>query len=799
MADAVLAGDRDFAGSGLFSRVSNNQTLIDAFGFNPDIENVFIPNQTLPISSGFGIISLGTASNPPSAFLDAALSGGEVGCGRPVGIAGFPGCQVFDNGTLRPYNPGDVFIGPFEAIGGDAVPTEPDDEILLPETETAILSAGLTYELTENVEFFADVKYAFSETQESNQVNGFNDDIPIALDNPFIPAALRSQIDALIAEGETPSILMSRDTLDLAARPNPVAERKTLRLVGGFRGDIPALDVDYEVSANYGRTDADIVTQNTRIEDRFFAGVDAVLDPATGNIVCRSDLDPTAPIPEPDFPSTSLDYSTFNPGDGQCRPINLFGQNAITEEAAAFAFLPTTSSNEVQQTVLFASIAGDSERVFSLPAGPIDYVLGIEYRDEQSEFISDGLVQSGLTFGSNNSGPTLPVSGGFDVFEGFAEVRVPVISDVEFADFLEVNSAIRISDYSTIGTTETWTVGARWGLLEQFTVRGTYSESVRPPNVNELFSPLQPDSIGATQDPCNPNFINGGTEFREQNCLQFVAPGFDSTNFNSAFVPGQTGGNINLNEETAQTFTLGLVWEPTAPALDGFRAIIDYYNIEIEGLIDTLDPFQIAQNCVDLPDINNQFCDAIFRDPTDGFITGFLSGEINLGSVETEGVDFQFRYNFDPADLLGMDDVGEFRIGLLGTHFLKNDEVRDPTQPDAVTDVQGTFARPDWIVNFNVDWTMDAFSLGWRLRYEDTQLLSGIEFDDFENNPNFIDPLRTGDSFVHDFTASYEFSDDLSIYGGVNNAFDRDPYLAALSRPAGPRGRFFFVGAEVNF
>ena len=760
---------------------------------------MFISNRNLPISSAFGIISLGTAASPPSAFLDAVFSGGTPGCGRTVGTQNIPGCQVFDNGVLRPYDPGDVFIGPFSAIGGDGIPIFPDSQLIIPKSDRFVINAETNYDFTENISFFGSAKYAFNETQESNQVSGFNDDIPIANDNPFIPAALRSQLDSLIADGEVPRIVISRDTLDATTRPNPVAERKTLRLVGGFKGDIPAFDMNYEISLNYGRTDADITTEHTRIEDRFFAGTDAVRDPVTGEIVCRSDIDPTAPIPSPGFPATNSTYSTFDAGDGSCVPINIFGKEAITAEAAAFAFLPTTSTNDVEQTVFFASLAGDTQRLFKLPAGPIDYVFGFEYRDENSRFVSDGLIQAGLTFGSNTSGPTLPISGGYDVYEGFAEVRVPVLADMPFADFLEISGAIRLSEYSTIGSAEAWTVGARWGFADDFTFRGTYSRAVRAPNVDELFSPLQPASIGADDDPCNPNLITAGSQFRMANCLMFVAPGFNSTNFLSAFVAGQTGGNINLNEETADTLTLGAVWQPTDNIFEGFTAIVDYYDIEIEGLIDTLAAFQIAQNCVDAPTINNQFCDQIFRDPVDGFITGFLSGEINLGSVRTKGIDFQLRYDHDLGSKFGLSDAGQLSLSLLGTHFLENDEVRDPSAPDAITDVQGIFGRPDWIINFNADWDYKKFGLGWRVRYENSQLVRGVDFDDIEANPDFVDPSQTGDSFVHDFTVSFQMMDDIELYGGINNAFDREPYIGDLSRPAGPRGRFLFAGVNATF
>ena len=795
-ASSVRAGERDFAGSGLASLEGNNATLAAALGISEDFSNAYITDTALPISSASGIISL-----TGSAFVDVLLSGGTPGCDTiGEGAAATPTCQIFDNGVLRPYNPGDIFIGPFAASGGDGVRTEPDVELILPESERFILSAAANYEFAPNVNFFADAKYAYSETIESNQVNGFNDDIPISRDNPFIPAALQTQLAALDAQGVDTTLVVSRDTLDADVLPQPVAERKVLRIVTGFEGEVFDTGLNYELSFNYGRTDADITNSNTRLEDRFFAAIDAVVDPETGEIVCRSslaDFDPNTPIPVSPFPDSPGQFATFQPGDGQCSPINIFGANTITGAGAEFAFIPTTSTNELEQKVFLATLAGTSERVFELPAGPVGFAVGYEHREEDSVFISDGLVQGGLTFGSNNSGPTFPVSGNIEVDEVFGEVRVPVLADMAFAQRLEVNASYRYSDYNTIGGADAYSLGGRWELIPELTLRGTYSRAVRSPNINELFSPLQPDSIGAAADPCNPQFIEAGSEFREANCAQFVAPGFDSTTFNSAFVPGQSGGNQNLSEEIADTFTIGAVIQPDT-ILPGFQLIMDYYNIEIEGLIDTLAPFQIASNCVDLPSIDNQFCDAIFRDPTDGFITGFVSGEINLGSVQTEGVDFSARYRRDVPSVLG-DTSAELSVGLLGTHFLSYEEAPDPADPTAIDDLQGEFTRPDWIVNFNVDYDFDRFGLGWRVRYESSQLLGAISNNDLESDPDFANITETGDSFVHDFVFSADLADNFELYGGINNAFDRNPYLGTLSRPAGPRGRYVFAGLNARF
>lgn len=807
--EAVFAGERPFAGAGLRSFVANGP----ATGVDPQFSNTWIRDFRLPISSDGGVIAIGEAGTFPSAFLEVVFSGGNPGCAT-FGAAMVPTCQFFDNGTLRPYNPGDIFIDPFTASGGDAVPVNPDSELILPQSDRVMFQGAMRYEVFEDTDFFIDAKYVFSETIESDQVNGFNDDIPIQLDNPFIPAALQAQIAALQGEGLNPEIVMSRDVLDVSARANPLAERKTFRIVTGFQGELPGLGLDYEIAYNYGRTDADI-TSRERIEDRYFAAIDAIVDPDTNEIVCRSDrldLFPGANIPlSSPFPAQNANFAitTFQPGDGQCVPVNLFGRDSISAEAAAFIFQPTTAQNEIEQENFFAGASGDTETFFSLPAGPIAFAFGYEWRRETSQFTPDSFSAAGLTFGTidSNGGVTRPSFGSYEVTEYYAEARVPILKDQPFADSLEFNGAYRFSEYDTFGETDTWTIGGRWAPIDTLTFRASLSEAVRIPNIGEAFSPRFTAFIGATQDPCNPNFINAGSQFRFANCEALIGATvtngtYNSANFLSARVPGSTGGNPDLNPEEAETLTIGAVWIPRGDfggVFDGLVATVDYYEIKIDGLIDTLTGFEIAQNCVDAATINNDFCAAVDRDPVDGFITDFRSGFINLAAVETSGIDWRIDYTFDAPAFLGLADPGEIRLSTIGTRFLSNDETRDITAPDEVTDVLGTFTIPEWIVNFSADWMTADFVLGWRGRYESSQLAPGIEWQDLISDPNFVDISETGSSWVHDFSISYNVSDGVELYGGINNAFNEEPYIGSLGRPAGPRGRFFFAGLNTRF
>lgn len=384
---------------------------------------------------------------------------------------------------------------------------------------------------------------------------------------------------------------------------------------------------------------------------------------------------------------------------------------------------------------------------------------------------------------------------------------MPVITDMPFIENLELNGAYRYSDYDPYGETDTWTLGGRWSPVDTFTIRATYSEAVRVPNIGEAFAPTFAATIGAGDDPCNPNFINAGSQFRFANCEALIGSAvtngtYNSTNFLSAFVAGTSGGNPNLDPEEAETFTLGAVWRPQGEfngVFDGLIVTLDYYDIQIDGLIDSLSGFQIAQNCVDAPTINNQFCAAVDRDPTNGFITDFRSGFINLAAVETSGIDWRVDYSFDAPAFLPFEDPGEIRLSTVGTRFLTNDETRDVSAPDEVTDVLGTLSRPEWIFNVNADWEIADFIFGWRTRFESEQLLGGLENEDLINDPDFIDIAYSGNSWVHDVSVSYIVKEGFEIYGGINNVFEEEPYLGSLSRPAGPRGRFFYLGANKTF
>jgi len=901
---SILNGDRpNFAGPG-FSGLNTSSPAINALlGLDPDAENAFFPDQRLPVSSAGGNIAIDPTPNAePFGALLGFVTDFDPSTDSVPFIPGttIPTLQILDpvTGELRAFNPG-LSTGAFNASGGDGIfvgNTAPG-LTLIPELTRFNAAAGFDYEVTNTITFFADAKFAYVETADIGGIP-FSDDVPIALDNAFVPGALAAQIPIVDAldPSSTPSIRLARDQVGSDINAGSDVERSTIRATGGLRWESPNSNVGFEVSYAWGRTEVTDVNRNQRLNDRFFTAIDAValtqenldgtnpifgfgpngsgtlnavrngvdieIDPSTaqlGDIVCRSEVT-GLPAPANQNPffgflvggppifadGTTLNGTdisgltrpvTFQIGDGSCAPVNIFGASAIQGAGAGFAFVDLEDNTVIEQQQFLAVLSGDTGHFFELPGGPVGFAAGFEYRRDTSQFRRDGFFSIEANVVTNNSVPLFdsPTDGqGITVYEGFGEVRLPLLGGIPFVEALEVSASGRISDYNTIGSTETYSFGATYSPVDWLTFRGTYARAVRAPNIGELFAPQGAATIGVNADPCDDGNINNGSANRPANCLEFVAAGFDSADFLTAFVTGTNGGNPDLTEETSDSFTIG------GGALDNLVVIVDYYDIEITDAVGILSGAAIAAACVDLPSTNNQFCDAIERNPNNGgAISGFTSGNINLAVLEARGVDFEARYSFD-APFGGSRDWGTFELSAVGTRFIErfteSDPViaqtiaaeSDPLQQQLLIEDQATVSdqlgtavvtgfnrgnasQPEWIVNLGINWEFDDWSIGWTGRFTDSVLnFSNAAATDAEivdgavvvsPNVGLADPsqLSTGSAFEQDLSVSYDLRDDIQIFGGVNNLTDREPFLGQLARPVSPRGRFFFLGVSGEF
>lgn len=715
-------------------------------------------------------------------------------------------------GVGKPYNLGIRLPGSGGVVqGGDSTPIAGYQGDLQPETEKHNINLLGSFEFSPAARIFVEAKYVKTKNFSFAQPS-FDFFTTIQADNPFIPAAIRNAIvpDAysnnLFGEpGILPdAIFVSRDNFDLGVR-GEYAERDTYRGVVGVDGRLTD-NLTYEVSYVYGQTKTRFLSTSYRLEDRYFAALDAVVGP-NGQTVCRSSLDPSAPGNDPNaiIIGAATTPVTFTPGaNSGCVPLNILGEGVASQAALDWINVDLRNQVKIQQHVISGSISGDTGAVFELPGGPVGFALGAEYRKEKSNFVPDPfLVQDALA----DLAAQFPETGSFDVKEAFAEINVPVLRDLPFAKLLQFGAAIRLSDYSTVGKTTTWKVDGTYAPISDIQFRATYSEAVRAPNLTELFAP-QNGAFSFIDDPCDPDNVGEGTSFRLANCTAALAalginindidPGTPGNQpFNpandpqaTASLPGRTIGTPFLDEETAKTWTAGVVLRPSF--IPGLVATFDWYDIKLRDAITLGTAQELTDACADQPELDNQFCDLITRDPDTGFVSDYLLRPLNVSEFATAGADFTINYGFKPND-----NWGNFNLRFTGGYLDKLTFI--PTPGAEVDDDRTEAFAPKWNGTFDLTWTLGDVSLNYGVNYFSKTRRYTTE--QIAANPDLVDPefIFFREKWEHDLQVGFRTEDQrFNFYGGVNNLFDREPDVGSLNYPSNFRGRYFYAGVKVN-
>jgi outer membrane receptor protein involved in Fe transport len=685
----------------------------------------------------------------------------------PDRIADFNGMGLpYDYGTVPPTGGRAPFPTLYQQ-GGDATRVALYAGDLLPEKNryTANLFSDLI--LGDAARLFGELKYSRAEAFTLRQPT-FDFYLLIQPDNPFVPPPIAA------AAGGLP-VAVSRDHFDLGTRYEDVT-RATTRAVLGIDGAVTG-NIRYEVSYVYGETDSKVLTL-ARLEDRFRAAIDAVTDPVSGQPTCRSTLNPNA----------AANARSFTPGPASgCVPISLFGYGAISAAGADWIMMETVGRSQIEQHVVQAYMAGDSTEVFELPAGPIGFALGAEWREESSVGRPPIENQLGLV-----SGLLLPSRGRYDVAEAFTEISIPLLRDRPFADALSIDGAFRISDYSTSGTAITWKAGLAWSPLRDFTLRGTIAEATRAPNIGELFEPGS-QTFRTIADPCDATRLNQGSSARAANCAALLSSlGVDTSipyqDLNTSSVAGNLRGNPDLMEEVARTKTLGFVLRPSL--LPALSLGVDWYDIELTNAINRASPLEAAQICVDSPSIDNEFCGLITRTPGTGRIVGFVQQPQNVAHFVTEGFDLTMSYALDAGAL------GRFNLRLIGNKLEKLTFVHLPgAEPDVDLGEGGTdMSAPQWQANFDLTWQRGAVTVNYGFSFFDETLRYSRET--MRANPDMVESrFRYFDhKLTQDIHGQVALANGLSIYAGINNFMDQLPDIGANTYPVSPLGRYWYAG-----
>lgn len=751
--------DRDYARSG------NRETLVNNPGTNPSETSTRVFRRDVRYIDSSRLGAVYTDND----FTDT-LSGVDF------------------TGDGNPWADG-IDVGDFSMIGGSGTRTDEYVDQLLPGQDRQTLNLTGAYDFSRAFRLSGELKYVQTHTAFVGQPT-FDFFVPILPDNAFIPAPI-------LADASQPGALFDTDgalyvTTDNFGLGNTAREidRQTFRGVLAADGDITDW-LQYNLSVVYGRTQEDSTYINNRINERWFAAIDAV-DDGSGNIVCRSDLDPTA-LP-PGFEGGPADFgTTFTPGAGSgCIPINIFG-GQISPAAAAWVNTNTKSKATIQQTVVTGFLTGDTTAWFELPAGPISYVAGAEYRLEKSKSIASKLELDAADAGYDITwgGQGTNTIGDFDVWEVFGEASVPLIANEPAVKEFRIDGAVRYSDYSTSGPSISWKAGAQWRIDDNAMFRSTVARAVRAPNISELFLPNTQTFAGLI-DPCDNDQIDLDPD-RAINCVADGMPvGFNDTN--SASVEGRVGGNLNLKPEKGDTFTAGFVYTPTY--LKGFMASVDYYEIELTDAINFFDAQTILDYCYDLPR-PNQFCALVSRDPTTFLVDGFEQIGVNVSAYKTKGWDFTMRYRLDPQNLGWVeDDIGAFNFTLVANRL--NTLAFTLLQGEEPDEHAGDAGAPQWQATFDLTWAYEDWQVNYGYQWQDETYRASRER--LAIDPNYNPPGYNfySDVSVHDLQVRYQVSPLIQIYGGVNNFTNQEPDRGLLDTPVNPVGRFFYLGATAR-
>jgi outer membrane receptor protein involved in Fe transport len=726
-------------------------------------------------------------------FKDLRYSASTRGGGIDVNFDGFPDYIALPGGGVAPYVTGTFIPGGYEQ-GGSATSVADYTNDLLPKTRRNVFNLIGHFDVSPALSFFVEGKYARTKSFSLAQPT-FDYYLYVPYDNAYMPAGLAG----LAPYGD---VLINRDNFDLGQRGEDIL-RQTYRGVFGARGDIGS-HANYEVSYVYGRTDVANKYIANQITDRFYAALDAVIDPATGQPTCRINLDPTA-IPYqpyayirgqygPDSTSPYYEPVTFKPGE--CVPLNLFGEGSPSQAAIDWITADTVDRSRITQSVASGSVSGDLGALFTFPGGgALGYALGAEYRKETSNFVPDPLAAEGVTFTNKLSHD----HGEYSVKEAFGEVRLPIFQKLPFAYNLELGGAIRFSDYSSIGSTKAWKLDASYAPVSDITFTGTYSTAVRAPNIGELYSG-QSQTYEFFNDPCNYTNIASGTSYRAANCAALltslgVANPATYIDTRTTNIPGVQGGNPNLAPETAKTWTAGVILKPRF--LPGFTGRLDWYNIKLKNAINTVSANQLAQLCVDQPSLNNQFCDAITRQNgtagpnSAGNIIGFVLEPQNVAQFATSGLDVNLNYRLHTATM------GTFTWNVIGNYLQKLQFIGTPGAD--ITNSRNEAYAPKYTVNSDLTWNLGRFTLNYHLLWFDKTLrFSNLETS---TNPDITLPqyIWVKAHWQHDIYASVDVAKKFTLFGGVNNLFNQQPAIGTSRYPVDSVGRFFYAGAKVRF
>ena len=256
-----------------------------------------------------------------------------------------------------------------------------------------------SYDISDNVNVYAQAAWGHLYSYSSGAPNFFPGNLTVSTENAFLPDSLRA---GLQPAGTVTTFTMGTLNWDLD-NFRAVYDRRVLRFLAGAEGTFTAAETDWKWDAHVsvGQMFGTLQSRGAIDRTRYPLAVDAVRNPATGAIVCRSTL--------------------TNPTNG-CVPYNVFGIGVNTP--AAVNYLQGRYGWNLQrlnQKVAAVNFAGEP---FSTWAGPVSTAFGYEYRRERMRQVVDPEEIANPTIWFQAAGQ--PYTGAFTVHDLYLETVIPL-------------------------------------------------------------------------------------------------------------------------------------------------------------------------------------------------------------------------------------------------------------------------------------------------------------------------------------------------------------------------------------
>tara|TARA_R110002033_G_scaffold52058_5_gene99141 strand:+ start:1859 stop:4555 length:2697 start_codon:yes stop_codon:yes gene_type:complete len=498
---------------------------------------------------------------------------------------------------------------------------------------------------------------------------------------------------------------------------------------------------------------------------------------------------------------TLLDPALCDADDACPEVWNITEADTLTPAMLAYAFVPNSPIVRGETRQLLGNISGGLG--FELPGGEVMFAAGFERRWEEYQSVPDGAAAIGQIYSVAGE----PTEGEISVDEVYAEVDLPILEGLPFAESLRVSAAIRYSDFDFLDDSSTNTkFGVEWVPVDGLLIRATQATGFRAPGISELFAPQSQTNL-AYNEPCT-NYATGSqSAIVKANCAAEGLPGnFElSSNQSSTLV----GGNPDLQPEESDSFTAGFVYSHDI----GISVSVDYFDIEITNGIGTAGTDNVVSACWNSVNFSNPLCDLIegpsltgdSPHPTSpyrttlGAVAGVKLANANLSTFETSGFDFDLTYKTDIG-------TGSFAAVLNGTYLDKYNYT--PFEGGDMVEAAGKVAADQWETtlavfsqlktNLTLSYAMDDWTVSWQSRYQS-------EGEDYFASDDNLDNIADA-VFYHDVQGTYFVLENTSLTVGIKNLFDQEaPYISnnqdmnTIPSSYDTAGQYWYAKVNVKF